>query len=240
MKNKHLIWTALVLATIIVAAVALHSLKSGTLDEEAINSLPEAPDQTSTFHPELEEKFNSTLSLLKIPIGGFHQNFIWLKPGETGEIYYTFYSRNGGPANVSCGICRVKGVYETEQIAMPDGLNVSMAPSSFIGETNKNYTSKITINTGPELTYRGAGSTYTLYLQADFEGENETEGSDWVRILIADDPVPGASGLYQPYGGLADKTMILKAGTVGSTYYTLHCREGGIGRSAIRFTELEI
>jgi hypothetical protein len=69
-------------------------------------------------------------------------------------------------------------------------------------------------------------------------GENETEGNDWVRVLIEGDVIaPGASGLYQPYGGFdnetigfADKTMILKAGEVGHTYYTLHTRESGIGK----------
>ena len=84
MKNNHLIWTALALATIIVAAVALHSPKSGTLDEGAVSRLPEkTPDQISASHLELEEKFNSTLSLLNVPIGGFNQNFIRLKPGES-------------------------------------------------------------------------------------------------------------------------------------------------------------
>ena len=235
MKNNHLIWTALVLITIIVAAVALHSPKSSTLDEEAMSRLPEeTPDQISTFHPELQEKFNSTLSLLNIPIGGFHQNFIRLKPGESREIYYTFYTRNAGPANVSYGIHRVKGVYETEQIAMPDGLNVSIVPSSFIGEANKNYTSKITINTNPELTYRGAGSTYTLYLQADFEGENETEGNDWVRVLIeGEETVPGASGLFSSHGSLHDNSMTLEQGKEGNAYYTIHI--GGEGLSKVNY-----
>ena len=233
MKNNHLIWTALVLATIIVVAVALHSPKSGTLDEDAMSRLPEeTPEQISTSHLELQEKFNSTLSLLNVPIGGFHQNFIRLKPGESSEIYYTFYTRNGGPANVSYGIHRVKGVYETEPIAMPDGLNVSIAPSSFIGEPHRNYTSKITINTSPELTYRGAGSTYTLYLQADFEGENETEGSDWVRVLIEGEKetVPGASGLCSSHGSLADNSMTLEQGEEGNTYYTIHAGGDGLGK----------
>lgn len=242
MKNNWVIWTALVLATIIVAAVALHSPKFGMSDEGTMSRLPEAPDQTSASHLELEEKFNSTLSLLNVPIGGFHQNFVRLKAGETGEIYYTFYSRNGGPANVSYEIYRVNGVYETEPVAMPDGLDVSIAPSSFIGEPHQNYTSKITITTSPELLQHGdrtaAITTYTLYLQADFEGENETDGNDWIRVLVEGDVIaPGASGLYQPYGCLAnetigfdDKTMILKAGTVGSAYYTLHTIGGGIGK----------
>jgi len=232
MKNNHLIWTALVLATIIVAAVALHSPKSGTLDEEAMSHLPEETlDRISTFHPELQEKFNSTLSLLNVPIGGFHQNFIRLKPGESSEIYYTFYTRNGGPANVSYGIYRVKGVYETEQIAMPDGLNVSIVPSSFIGETNKNYTSKITINTSPELAYRGAGTTYTLYLQADFEGENETDGNDWVRVLIEGEGiVPGASGLCSSHGSLHGNSMTLEQGREGNAYYTIHIGGEGLGK----------
>ena len=232
MKNNHLIWTALVLITIIVAAVALHSPKSSTLDEEAMSRLPEeTPDQISTFHPELQEKFNSTLSLLNIPIGGFHQNFIRLKHGESREIYYTFYTRNAGPANVSYGIHRVKGVYETEQIAMPDGLNVSIAPSSFIGETNKNYTSKITINTSLELAYRGAGTTYTLYLQAEFEGENETDGSDWVRVLIeGEEIVPGVSGLCSSHGSLHGNSMTLEQGKEGNAYYTIHIGGEGLGK----------
>jgi hypothetical protein len=67
MKNNHLIWLALVLVTIIAAAVALHNPKSGTLDEEVMSRLPEkTPDQISTSHLELQEKFNSTLSTINL------------------------------------------------------------------------------------------------------------------------------------------------------------------------------
>ena len=114
---------------------------------------------------------------------------------------------------------------------MPDGLNVSIAPSSFIGEPNKNYTSKITINTSPELIYRGAGTTYTLYLQADFEGENETEGSDWVRVLIeGKETVPDASGLCSSHGSLHGNSMTLEQGEEGNTYYTIHIGGDGVGK----------
>ena len=184
----------------------------------------------------VEDQDALTQKLFTVPIGSIHKNFMWLKPGETGETYYTLYTRNGGPGEVSYKIYRVAGVGKKEEIAMPEGLEVSIEPSKFIAQPHKNYTSKITVKTSPELfpgvnasTAGIGGRTYTLYLQVIFEGEDETIGDDWLRVLVAPRPVPGASGLYLPRGFLRDNYITLKPGETKETYYTLLTGEGGPG-----------
>jgi hypothetical protein len=89
--------------------------------------------------------------LLTVPVGGIHKNLILIKPGETGETYYTLYTRNGGPGEVSYKTYSVANVHKKEEMTMPEGLNVSIEPSKFIAQSHKNYTSKITVKTSPEL-----------------------------------------------------------------------------------------
>lgn len=220
-----------VLAMIIIAALALYNYPKANDSHQELENNSEIPHQTqeNISHMKLQEELTSTKALLKVPVGGFHKNFIWLMPGETREIYYTFYTRNGGPGELNYEIYRVAKVYEKEEMAMPNGLNVSIEPSKYIAQPHKNYTSKITVNASPEIAYRDPGTEYTLHLLAHFEGENETIGDDWVRILIAPYPVPGASGLYQPHGSLHDNSITLEPGEVEDTYYTIHTRGGGIG-----------
>ena len=188
-------------------------------------------------HIELETALASTKALYTVPVGGIHENFMQLKPGETGETYYTLYTRNGGPGEVSYKIYSVAGVHKKEEMTMPKGLNVSIEPSKFIAQPHKNYTSKITVKTSPELFPHDvnvsaggiAGKEYRLYLQVIFEGENETIGDDWLRVLVSPFTVPGASGLYLPRGYLHNNSITLKPGETKETYYTLHTGEGGPG-----------
>ncbi|RJS75301.1 hypothetical protein CW714_00470 [Methanophagales archaeon] len=191
--------------------------------------------QEKSPQTELQEELASTKALLTVPVGCIHNNFIQLKPGEKKETYYTLYTRNGGPGEVTCKIYRVAHVYEKEKMTMPEGLNVSIEPSKFIAQPHKNYTSKITVKTSPELfphevnvSVGGiAGREYTLYLRVIFEGENETIGDDWLRILVRPFTVPGASGLYLPHGYLHNNSITLKLGETKETYYTLHTGESG-------------
>ncbi|MCM1987677.1 hypothetical protein [Methanococcoides seepicolus] len=125
-------------------------------------------------------------------------------------------------------------MYETEEIGMPDGLNISIEPSRYIAQPRNNYTSKITINTTPELTFRGAGTEYTLYLQANFEGESRTRGNDWIRVLVeGEETVPGASGFYQPHVTLHNDSITLETGQIEETYCTYHT--GGLGIREISY-----
>jgi hypothetical protein len=130
-------------------------------------------------------------------------------------------------------------VHETEEIGMPDGLNVSIEPSKYIAQPHNNYTSKIIINTTPELTFRGAGTEYTLYLQANFEGESRTRGNDWIRVLVeGEETVPGASGFYQPHGTLHKDSITLESGEIGETYHIYHT--GGVGIREISYNVYRI
>jgi len=204
-------------------------------------------------YPSVQQESVSTKTLLTVPIGGIHGNFMRLNPGETGETYYTLYTRNGGPGEVSYKIYRVAAVGEKEEMAMPEGLEVSIEPSKFMAQPHKNYTSKITVKTSPELLPnevnlsktggRAPTRQYVFYLQVIFEGENETIGDDWLRVFV--EPrriVSRVSGtgeevlilisppvVYQPYGSFENSSITLKPGETKETYYTLHTGEGGPG-----------
>jgi len=231
MKKVYLIGMIVVIAIAIIVVVALYNYPKANNSHQGLENYSKIPHQTqgNISDMEIQEKLNSTKALLKAPVGGFHKNFIWLKPGDTQEIYYTFYTQNDGPGELNYEIYRVAKVYEKEEMAMPNGLNVSIEPSKYIAEPHKNYTSKITVNASSEIAYRDPGTGYTLHLQAHFEGENETIIDDWVRVLIAPYPIPGASGLYQPHGSLHVNSLTLEPGEVADTYFTFHTGGGGIG-----------
>ncbi len=209
----------------------MNYLSEDTLQPKEFKPTPEnTSDQTqnNTSYMEFQNELASTTELITVPIGGFHTNFIRLKPGELDVTNYTLYSRNSGPGEVSYNIYRVKKVYETEDIGMADGLSVSIEPSGYIAQPHDNYTSKLIINTTPELAFHGAGTEYTLYIQANFEGESRSRSNDWVRVLVeGEETVPGASGFYQPYLTLQNESITLEAGQNGETYCTYHT--GGMG-----------
>ena len=190
---------------------------------------------TSGYPSELQEDLVLIKKLLTLPIGAIHKNLMWLKPGETGETYYTLYTRNGGPGEVSYKIYRVAEEGEKEEMPMPEGLRVSIEPSKFMAQPHENHTSKITVKTNSELF---PNDEYTLYLQVVFEGEKETISDNWLRVLVA--PSPNQSEFQEewilakapptvPVGGIHRNLMLLKPGETGETYYTLYTRNGGPG-----------
>ncbi len=188
-------------------------------DKELENN-SKIPSQSKENLSRMELQVISTKKLIKAPFGGFNTNFIYLEPGETKEVYYTFYTRNGGPGWIN---------YKIDDV--PTGLNVTIEPSRFMAQPHRNYTSKITLNASPEMPHTGPGDVYqvyTLYLQVNFEGENETIGDDWLRVVPY--PIPGESLLYQPHGGLNTDSITLKPGETKNVYYTLHTGRGGIGK----------
>ncbi len=174
---------------------------------------------------EMERELAHTKKLLEVPVGSITDHFLVLRSEEMRETYYMFYTRNSGPEKVNYTIYRVRGVYEKEEIPMPDGLTVSIESSEFVAEPHKKYTSKITIKTNSKLE----SGIYTLYLHASF-GKYELLGDDWIRIEVLDDySIPGISGVYSPWGQLHDNSITLKPGETKETYYTLHTGEGGPG-----------
>ncbi|MCK4735384.1 MAG: hypothetical protein KAT65_23225 [Methanophagales archaeon] len=221
-----------IMGGVIVAAYLQGVSDHGIVKPSNMTEPQEEPPQT-----ELQEELALTQKLLTVPIGGIHKNFIWLKPGETGEAYYTLYTRNGGPGEVSYKIYSVARVGEKKEMPLPEGLNVSIEPSKFMAQPHKNYTSKITVKTSPELfpydvnasTGGIVGKGYTLCLRVIFEGENETIGDDWLRFVVSPFPVPGVSGFYLPRGYLHNNSITLKPGETKETYYTLHTGESGPG-----------
>jgi len=220
----------LIAVFVIIGGVIVAAYLQGVSDHGIVK-----PSNMTEPQTELQEELALTQKLLTVPIGGIHKNFMQLKPGETGETYYTLYTRNGGPGEVSYKIYRVANVYKKEEITMPEGLNVSIEPSKFRAQSHEKYTSKITVKTSPELfpdvnaSTAGFAREYTLCLRVIFEGENETIGDDWLRVIPSVVTVPGASGLDLPRGYLHNNSITLKPGETKETYYTLHTGEGGPG-----------
>ena len=83
-----------------------------------------------------------------------------LSAGETKEVNITAETRKDGPGRATYSFFRVKRVHSDEEIPMPDGLNVSIEPSTFMAYPNETYNSTVTINTSQDLP-RGK---YVLYI----------------------------------------------------------------------------
>lgn len=74
-----------------------------------------------------------------------------LSAGETKEVNINLETRKSGPGKVTYNLFRVKRVYSDGEIPMPDGLNVSIEPSTFMAYPNETYNSTLTINTCQDL-----------------------------------------------------------------------------------------
>jgi hypothetical protein len=135
-------------------------------------------------HPSTENN-NSREAPVIVP-GRSHFNesrFMWpdmveLSAGETKEVNITLETRKDGPGRVTYSFFRVKRVYSDEEIPMPDGLNVSIEPSTFMMYPNETYNTTVTINTSQDIP-RGE---YTLSVHIFFESGIRGEG--WLTVNV--------------------------------------------------------
>lgn len=105
-------------------------------------------------------------------------DMVKLSAGETKEVNITLETRKSGPGKVTYNFSRMKRVYSDEEILMPDGLNVSIVPSTFMMYPNETYNSTVTINTSQDLP-RGE---YALSIHVFFEGN--ITGAGWLTVNV--------------------------------------------------------
>ena len=106
-------------------------------------------------------------------------DMVELSVGETKEFNITAETRNNGPGEVIYSFFRVKRVYSDGEIPMPDGLNVSIEPSTFMAYPNETYNSTLTINTSRDLP-RGE---YIIFIHTVFENVMQGGGELTVNVV---------------------------------------------------------
>ena len=100
-----------------------------------------------------------------------------LGAGETKEVNINLETRKSGPGKVTYNLSRVNRVYS--EIPMPDGLNASIEPSTFMAYPNETYNSTLTINTSRDLP-RGE---YRIHVNAVYESTGKHGGEGGVGTL---------------------------------------------------------
>lgn len=189
------------------------------------------PNEQNLSGEALRERLNNTNVLLSAPIGGFDQGLIVVASIDTkGEANYLFHTRDHGPAMVHYRVSSVERPWNTTPLANPDDLEVTLEPSQFYAYPNTSYTSTFRVNLTSPQGYENELKVFTFFVQAYFEGENETLGDDWIRVFVGDKTVPGISGFYQGHAQLPDDqhVLTLHPGESGTVTYIL---QAGIGET---------
>jgi len=75
-----------------------------------------------------------------------------LEAGETESIDVTLETRADGPGEFSCRIFGTDREYGEVTLPVPNGLEISLEPSSFMASPNNVYHSTITLDTSTDLT----------------------------------------------------------------------------------------
>ncbi|MEA1895522.1 MAG: hypothetical protein U9N36_10065 [Euryarchaeota archaeon] len=107
-----------------------------------------------------------------------HPDMVELSVGETKEFNITAETKKNGPGEVTYSFSRVKRVYSDEEISMPDGLKVSIEPSTFMAYPNETYNSIVTVNTSQDILQ----GKYILYLHTVFE--NVMQGWGYMTVNV--------------------------------------------------------
>jgi len=143
---------------------------------------------------------NFSTCIFERPTGGISKNYISMSPGESRLTTYVFYPGNTS-GDVRLSVYRVAGMFETEKISMPQGINVTVTPSEFHAEPYGKYVSNIIVSVSSDFKMGGeeTGDTTSvrfekLYLIVRAQFGNETV-DDWLRIAVMPEgkPVPGVS-----------------------------------------------
>jgi len=108
----------------------------------------------------------------------FYADAVELEAGETELIDVTLETRTDGPGEFSYRIFGTDREYGQVTSSLPDGLEISLEPSSFMASPSNVYHSTITLNTNTDL----APGEYWLRLEADFE--NVFKSTGWIKISV--------------------------------------------------------
>ncbi|MEI7435132.1 MAG: hypothetical protein WCJ93_12865 [Methanomicrobiales archaeon] len=184
---------------------------------------------SGNFSPALRPDCRTcTQALLTRPMGGFNGDRFLIrlyryegtkritKSSPSGEINYTFYARSMDPGKVRYRIIRVADLYETQPLALPEGVTVRIEPDEFVAEPGQTYTSLVNVTIQPDSPPK---DMIWLYIHADVEGVPDAVTDDWVRVAVDDGSDMSGMGLYHYYttggGGYCQDILVLPQGTTG-------------------------
>jgi hypothetical protein len=105
-----------------------------------------------------------------------------LKAGETKSLRVLLWTTKDfgpGPHEVSYTLFRVARGYGSDEIPMPEGLEVSIEPARFMAYPNAEYHSTITIKTTPELS----PDEYCFRFESECEGSPMWTGG-WITVIV--------------------------------------------------------
>jgi outer membrane lipoprotein-sorting protein len=184
---------------------------------------------------------NCTGALLTRPVGGFNGNDIIISlmtwknftrvadPHPTGSIRYTFYSREMSTGTVKYRISRVKGLYETEAMPMPDGVAVSIVPDEISPQPGKVFNSTVTVSIDPEK-FSSDDHQFWIYLHAAGEGSGDIIADDWVRVAVSDgDFMMGVGHFHTSGGSYCQKLLVVRPGEIGHLPFMIRTGERDTG-----------
>ena len=206
-----------------------------------------SPAPASQFDPQnvsaalLPGCTDCTDALLTRPVGGFNGDDIivslvsWSNltqiadPHPTGSIRYTFYSRETGTGTVKFRISRVKGLYETEAMPMPDGITVSMVPDEISPQPGKVFNSTVTVSVDPGKFSRD-DHQFWISIHAAGDGSGDIIADDWVRVAVIDgDFMMGVGHFYTSGGGYCQKLLVIGQGETGHLPFMIRTGERDTG-----------
>jgi len=206
-----------------------------------------SPASISRFDPQnvsaalLPGCMDCTDALLTRPVGGFNGNDIIISlvswsnstqiadPHPTGSIRYTFYSREMSTGTVKFRISRVKGLYETEAMPMPDGIAVSMVPDEISPQPGKVFNSTVTVSIDPE-TFSRDDHQFWISVHAAGDGSGDVIADDWVRVAVSDgDFMMGAGHFYTSGGGYCQRLLVISQGETGHLPFMIRTGERDTG-----------
>ncbi|WP_048086014.1 hypothetical protein [Archaeoglobus veneficus] len=174
------------------------------------------------------------------PLGGIIENYICLRPGDSKEAIYVFYSGNW-EGKVELSVHRVDGVLKTQTLPTPEGVNISVEPDEFFVKPEGKYMSRITVSVSQNFSECSYGNNsiklaaYVFLIRAEIG--NETI-DDWLRVDVyplTDKPVfvPGRSlmDMATPRLSYSDR-IALKRGETAELQFTLYTGEAGPGNAS--------
>jgi|GEM_PF-2560100 hypothetical protein len=187
---------------------------------------------------EQDQQTKASTCIFERPIGGISKNYISMSPGERGQTTYILYSGNTS-GNVRLSVYRVAGMFETEKIPMPQGINVTVTPSEFHVRPYGKYASNITVSVSSDFKVGGeeTGDTTSvrferLYLIVRAQFGNETI-DDWLRVAVMPEgkPVPGLSLMDRASVTIEyNESIRIKRGEKRVETLTLYTGEAGPGK----------
>jgi len=133
------------------------------LQNDAVYKVPEALDFNGVKLTTVNTMITETLDTVRF----ISPSYTKLLSGETGKIDVVLASGKSGESNGSYKINRLDSKTGGKQIAIPEGMDISIAPSEFVVSPYSDYKSVITIKTDEQIITPG---DYWILVEYDIGG----------------------------------------------------------------------